>query len=386
MCCKALFLAVLCVLCVDCYKILGVFHPAAKSHYIVGNALMKGLAEAGHQVTILTAFKEKNPIKNYEEIFLEHSLSDAMSETRNGNFLNFNNLHFWDIAQVTYDVSFNFTRSAIRSDNFQQFLREDRHFDVVIAEVFVGDALLALAQYYNAPLIAFSTTVPSKWSSDLVGLSHFTSHIPNILCGFTGKMNFWQRTYNSLAYWYEDIMTELYHKPAQQKLLESFWPNKTNVPNFDDVLRNVALVFVNSHVTYATPQPLAANLIEIGGIHINQSDHSKTVDVQHFLNEAKDGAIFFSLGSNIKLSEIPQNVKTIIANSFAEFPNVRILIKNEEDFVISSHQKSDVLTKSWFNQQEILSHPNLKLFITHGGTIEISMSNIFNDFQRCCSS
>lgn len=281
-------------------------------------------------------------------------------------------MHFWDIAQVTYDASLNFTRSTVRSKNFQNFLREDRHFDVVIAEVFVGDALLALGHYYKAPLIGFSTTVPSKWTSDLVGLSHFSSHIPNILCGFAGKMNFWQRTYNSLSYWYEDIATQLYHKPAQQKLLEAFWPDKSNVPNLDDILRNVQLVFVNSHVTYATPQPFAPNLIEIGGIHVNQSDYSETEDVQAFLNGAIDGAIFFSLGSNIKLSKIPQSVQEIIANSFASFPNIRILIKNEDDFLIPSHKRSDVLVKSWFNQQEILSHRNLKLFITHGGiTVDI---------------
>lgn len=33
------------------YNILGVFHTGGKSHYIVGSALMKGLAEAGHNVS-----------------------------------------------------------------------------------------------------------------------------------------------------------------------------------------------------------------------------------------------------------------------------------------------------------------------------------------------
>lgn len=63
---------------VSSYKILGVFHPPCRSHYIAGNALMKGLARAGHEVTIITAFKEKDPIENYEEIFLENSLPEAI--------------------------------------------------------------------------------------------------------------------------------------------------------------------------------------------------------------------------------------------------------------------------------------------------------------------
>lgn len=89
MCFKALVVFFCAVISADCYKILGVFHQAAKSHYIVGNALMKGLAEAGHEVTIITAFKEKAPIQNYEEIYMEYSLSDAIQGTRNENFVNF---------------------------------------------------------------------------------------------------------------------------------------------------------------------------------------------------------------------------------------------------------------------------------------------------------
>lgn len=66
---------------VSSYKILGVFHIPAKSHYIVGHALMKGLAEQGHEVTVISAFKSPYPIENYDEIYLEHSIAD----TQRGN-------------------------------------------------------------------------------------------------------------------------------------------------------------------------------------------------------------------------------------------------------------------------------------------------------------
>lgn len=277
---------------------------------------------------------------------------------------------FWKVPWVLADISNNFTSMAIRDVAFQQFLREDHQFDLVIAEVFVGDALMALGHYFNAPVIGFTTTVASKWTNDLVGLSPFASHVPNIICGYSEKMTFFQRLYNSLSYWIEDFIAAVYYKPTQQKLLEAYWPNKTTAPSLADIQRNIAAVFVNSHVTYAIPQPTTANLIEIGGIHIKESN---VVDdeVQAFLDDAKDGAIFLSLGSNIKLSKVPANIKKMIANSFSEFPNVRILIKNEEDFEIPSHKKSDVLVKSWFNQQEILAHPNLKLFFSHGGSYHI---------------
>lgn len=66
-------LAVLCTLhtCTNGYKILGVFPTMAKSHYITGSALMKGLAEAGHEVSVISPFPQSKPIKNYRDITVE---------------------------------------------------------------------------------------------------------------------------------------------------------------------------------------------------------------------------------------------------------------------------------------------------------------------------
>lgn len=50
------------------FKILGVFPTMAKSHFIVGNALMEGLAKQGHEVTMLSAFKPKTIVGNYTHI------------------------------------------------------------------------------------------------------------------------------------------------------------------------------------------------------------------------------------------------------------------------------------------------------------------------------
>ena len=50
------------------FKILGVFPSMYKSHTIIGEALMTGLAEAGHEVTVVTAFPHTKKIDNYTHI------------------------------------------------------------------------------------------------------------------------------------------------------------------------------------------------------------------------------------------------------------------------------------------------------------------------------
>lgn len=58
---------------VNSYRILAVLPAPSKSHYYVGQSLMRGLAENGHDVPVISPFKEKNPMANYTEVFLENS-------------------------------------------------------------------------------------------------------------------------------------------------------------------------------------------------------------------------------------------------------------------------------------------------------------------------
>lgn len=51
---KCVFLAVILlpISLVNCYKILTVYPTMSKSHTIISSAVMKGLAEAGHEVRV----------------------------------------------------------------------------------------------------------------------------------------------------------------------------------------------------------------------------------------------------------------------------------------------------------------------------------------------
>lgn len=56
---------------VESYKILGLFATNFKSHFIVGSSLMKGLAAAGHEVTVISPFPQSKPIPNYRDIHVK---------------------------------------------------------------------------------------------------------------------------------------------------------------------------------------------------------------------------------------------------------------------------------------------------------------------------
>lgn len=55
----------------ESYKILGIFHTHSKSHYIAGGALMKALAEKGHDVTVISPFPQDKPLKNFRDVTVQ---------------------------------------------------------------------------------------------------------------------------------------------------------------------------------------------------------------------------------------------------------------------------------------------------------------------------
>lgn len=53
---------------VESAKILGVFPVPSKSHFFVGQAIMKALHEAGHEITLISPFPRSKPIENWRDI------------------------------------------------------------------------------------------------------------------------------------------------------------------------------------------------------------------------------------------------------------------------------------------------------------------------------
>lgn len=86
-------------------------------------------------------------------------------------------------------------------------------------------------------------------------------------------------------------------------------------------------------------------------------------EIKEFLDSATNGAIFFSLGSNVKSSDLSQEKITILLNKFRSLKQ-KVLWKFETEL---ANLPNNVKIGKWLPQDDILAHPNLKLFISHCG-------------------
>lgn len=87
-------------------------------------------------------------------------------------------------------------------------------------------------------------------------------------------------------------------------------------------------------------------------------------ELKSFLDEAKEGVIYFSLGSNIKSINIDEDKRKSIMEVFSELP-YKVLWKFENESM--PDKPANVKISQWLPQQDLLGHPNIKLFITQAG-------------------
>jgi glucuronosyltransferase len=76
-------------------------------------------------------------------------------------------------------------------------------------------------------------------------------------------------------------------------------------------------------------------------------------DLQKFLNEAKDGVIYFSLGSSMRSDHMPKETRRVFIEAFSELPQ-KILWKWESARLPG--QPANVKIGTWLPQQDILGN------------------------------
>lgn len=119
----------------DGYRILGVFPFSAKSHNIVFEALMKGLAQHGHQVDVVSHFPLKSPVENYTDII---SLDGTMEKLVNNYSIPFVLKATADIVPLIGGSYGNRLCHFMGFDDMQKLIKnppKDPPYDLVITEV-----------------------------------------------------------------------------------------------------------------------------------------------------------------------------------------------------------------------------------------------------------
>ncbi|XP_075158859.1 UDP-glycosyltransferase UGT5-like [Haematobia irritans] len=176
-------------------------------------------------------------------------------------------------------------------------------------------------------------------------------------------MEFKQRLLNFLATGFEQIILAPWMSGPLQEYYDYNFP-ADRYPPLEEVYKNVSLVLTNHHFSQGPIRPNVPAVIEIGGIQIKEKPDPLPEDLAKIMDSAKEGIIYFSFGSNVQGSHLSKEKAKIMFNALSKVPHKVLMKWGDSDF---PGQSENIIYKSWLPQDDILAHPNVKLFITHGG-------------------
>ncbi|ALC46938.1 CG16732 [Drosophila busckii] len=336
--------------------------------YLVVRPFLEKLVARGHELTIISAVLFLPDIKGARHVrvnALDRLINDILKWDWDVDF----DMSKWQESLWIADFHYNASLAILSDAAVQAMLKDNsQHFDMMIMEPIHSDALLGIAEHFDACLVGLSA-FGSSWKLDYVaGNAAPSVYTPYSPTGYTKGQSFLEKWQNWIYISEEWLIDRLVYRPGQQKLFRHFFPYSTDI--LQNRRRGFSLILVNEHFSLGRAKSNVPNIIEVAGMHLELPSEPLDEQLQRFLDEAEHGVIYFSLGIEIIDKFLPAELWVMLLQAFSQLKQ-RVVWKIEMDIKIPAEQAQRIYLSSSLPQRQLLQHPNMKLFITHGGLLSI---------------
>ncbi|XP_070509620.1 UDP-glucosyltransferase 2-like [Chironomus tepperi] len=344
-------------------KILGIFPTTSISHQVVYRALMKDLAARGHELVILTPdpFETDNP--NVTQIDLHSSYEVFRKEFK---FVEFKNSEKdeTDVYNYFFPIMMMVFEEQVSHPEVKKLIAEkDKHnFDVIIMEVLLNYPMLAFAEIFDAPVIEFTSLDTVSDNHRWIGNEAAQVIHPELTFPFQEKrLSFYER-WKCLKFLIKRKLEGSSQLDVMNNFVKKHFPIEN--PDINKMRDRVELLMTNTHPAMGYIRPILPNTIQLGFLHIEPPKPLQDGPLKAFLDNSKNGVIYMSFGSNIQSKDLGPEVQRMFLNTFGSL-NYDFIWKFESDDLTDIPK--NVMLQKWLPQADLLAHPKIKLFITHGG-------------------
>ncbi|VVC32608.1 UDP-glucuronosyl/UDP-glucosyltransferase [Cinara cedri] len=337
-------------------NILAVETVPGRSHWNFMSAVLRALAERGHKVVAFTSYPSTAGVQdadsNYTEVDTSAVLRRHAGEQASHVLGDYSRLSYIVPSVVRWSRDFCDAVYGMKEIRALMANRTEAaaEFDLLVIEPLGSECVSYLAATVGLPMVyVMPTPMISYIQPSVVGHSANPAYVPHLLYGSSVRA-FWQRMANTAVYSYGRLARWYAERTATRRPYDVGEPAKPSI------------VFVNSHQVTEPAMLLPSNVIHVGGIHL-EKPRILPPKIQEFIDNSPHGVIYFTFGSVIAMSTLPEHIQNTFKNVFRQIPQ-RVLWKYEGEM---EDKPNNVMTGNWFPQRDVLSHPNVKLFISHGG-------------------
>ncbi|XP_041376814.1 UDP-glucuronosyltransferase 2B15-like [Gigantopelta aegis] len=338
-------------------KILMTFSPAT-SHCLEMVAIGNDLVKRGHSVSayVATFFDTKLCFQNSNIRIITYDVSEtnkAVFQTAKSTIERNIVTREKSISQILLyaNVMINTLCDSQLSNRNQLDTLKETGYDIVMTEG------LPFAQCYY--LVPFYLDVPTVSVGSLfLGVDSgevFQPYTyPHPIGSYTNEMTTLQRILNSFHYILLTVMLQIFKPPFD---LTKYGEPFTNVVP-ETLIRESSLYLENSDFIFDYPKATFPNFVQIGGLTARPPALLPN-DLKTYLDNSKTGVILVSFGSvlNLESSVFIQGI--IYALNHLPYDVIFKLDRNS--------QEGNIKIVDWMPQNDVLAHPNIRLFVSHCG-------------------
>ena len=331
------------------------------SHVAEFTAIGEGLADNGHDVHILLppVFPGIDNMKKsrLHVIDYERREPDIFDEPVDDNLF-YSMVNRTAVTQLRANVQ-NFIglcSNVLGDDNLFKTLQL-LEFDIGIVDIFpITRCYLVLMYRLGLPYHGVTATY-EPWLFRNPALPSFV-RFP--FAGvFNKRMNFRDRLRNTwhLLDWVIAPRTAT----LDDNLVTRYAPEKPAV-SMNYLATRAVLWLFNTDVVLDYPRPVMANEVNIGGLTAGPAK-PLPADLNERLHKAVNGTVIVSFGSMDIMTSRHYNK---MMEAFTELNHLQFIWRYKLEF--PGNTPSHITLRKWIPQNDLLGHPNVKLFICHGGT------------------
>jgi hypothetical protein len=176
---------------------------ASPSHHLWNKKLIKGLAEKGHNITMVSVDNDQNPPANVHYIFLEKAYEEIYGDESSSLLLDLSELGPVASIQGSFDWCQACCDGVLKSEGLEKILNypDSFKFDLLIQDFSCGPCLLPLLHKFNyPPLVSVSAFSNPPYSHHLTGGQKFPAIVPHYTINYPQAMNYQERLFNSFLF------------------------------------------------------------------------------------------------------------------------------------------------------------------------------------------
>ncbi|XP_072889329.1 UDP-glucuronosyltransferase 2C1-like isoform X5 [Hemitrygon akajei] len=352
--------------------------PVDGSHWVNMRILVEELKLRGHNITMLyysgSWYMKENPdiyqsiVVHLEEKNSKHVRREMIEKLVELSLeISENGWNLWDhikFQNVTMNFLYHchqfiqeFTIAIFENKTLLEQI-ESANFNLVLTDPASGTGPM-LAHYLKVPLV-----YNVRWLFN--GEAHFffapspLSYIPISGTHLTDNMNSLQRTGNVMYNFFQILFIEFVVYPIYNEICHQYLGPDTDIQT---IMMGADVLLMRVDFVFEFPRPTMPNIVYIGGFQCKPARPLAAEFEEFVQSSGKHGLIVMSLGTLV--GSLPVKFTMEIAEAFAQVPQKVIWRYDGE---IPPNVGNNTLLTKWIPQNDLLGHPNTRVFISHGGT------------------